>query len=481
MDVKKNMVIDDTSIYGDPQTKLEYATATQVSTDSRSRDPKIVHCSKELIESDIYNFWAEYLLISYRAVSYMMVVRRNYKKLTTIMGEFGGVLKLVTTAVMLLYSVYSSWKMKRFFMKHLFNLNEKNSKDFNFLLKQTDLRNKRKKMREERSGGLEAKQMGQNSESAGSTQPKLLEMKEVMKICVANNLTATDILSKLQFVEALQRTFFSEDERTLLPLAILGMKREELQDSINNQKNSKKSTKEENKAINQIQSGQKISGNVYQQAYLRMLSGGEDKITGEEQGQEDRALRDTTKTFKSIREFILKNVKGFFHQEALIFTDQNRLLRIPKKEKIGTKNIINHRDEESSARNLKFVMKKNNKVAPETKNKSLFSSNSSSQIRDQRTEFTPLKNPGARRDWQGSQKRLAIGSPLRKKVSLKKSKLFFKLEDTELRKNSEKWEEIHQDQNPQPLITLARTEKKDEKHFLEAKNHLGRADRADLE
>ena len=450
MDVKKNMVIDDTSIYGNPHTKLEYATATQASMDNRSRDPNSLHCTKTEVESGQHNACAEYFLISFRAVSYMMVVRRNYKKLTTILGEFGGVLKLVTTAVMLFYSIYSSRKMKGFFTKHLFNLSEKNSKNFNDLLKQADLRKKRKRMRGQNSGETLAKNPGQNSEIIGVKQPSpkpVREMKEIMKICVAKNLTATDILSKLQFVEALQKTFFTEDERTLLPLAILGMNEEELEETEeaskkgqrlsqgpqqNINKNRGKTTIENKTGLDGNRTPQTPSSqNIYKQAYQRMTSEEKDE---EEEGHK---FKGRSKPYKSIRQFILKNTQKFFQEEAKSAKNPDQLNRRQNKEKefASSRNIINRvnpEEGESSERYINFFAKKN-KVAPSQK-KSSFSTNSTGQFQDLKGEMSPLKISMACREWERSDKRL-VRSPLKKKESRKKSKLFFKMEETQLRES----------------------------------------------
>ena len=487
MDVKKNMVIDDTSIYGNPHIKLDYATATLATTDSRSRDPTNLHCTKEQIETGIYNTCAEYLLIAYRAVSYMVVVRRTYKKLTTIMGEFGGVLKLVTTAVMVFYSIYSSWKMRTFFMKHLFNLNEKNSKDFKELINQADMRKKRKRMREASSRNILAKQIDPTSGNAEETQTEPLPfrgMKDIMKICVAHKLTATDILSKLQFVEVLEKTLFTEEERTLLPLVMLRMKEEELEKSPKNQQrqrqgpekifkqNQGKSPKEK-KFLERKESDEKGTQNVYKQAYLKMISKEESMIPEDEheEDQQDFVLRASSKTLKIVRKFIIKNLEGFFLGEGRSSKDpilegqapHQPMRRLSKREDIRRRYILEHDEQESSSRYLKFVMKKN-KVAPEQKKKSLFSSDSAHPFKDQRTEFTPLKVQRARRDWEGSSKRLVIGTPLRKKVTLKKSKLFFKMEDSDLQKKEKKSRESllskEQDKGEQTEKNLGSLEKR---------------------
>ena len=463
MDVKKNMVIDDTSIYGDPKTKLEYATATQASQDGRTRDSTNLHCTKQQVEYGIYNSFADYLMISYRAVSYMMVVRRTYKKLTTIMGEFGGVLKLVTTTVMIFYSIYSSRKMKGFFMKQLFNISKKNSKDFNDLLEKADLRKKKKKLMEAGDVEIVAKNPGQNRVNFGPMAPKPMRgMKDIMKICVENNMTATDILGKLHFVEVLQKTLFTKDERTLIPLVILKMKEEELEESeestkeeqerkvsqgpgkIFGKKRVKSSQEEKVGEIGKHNTLQRGEENVYKQAYLRIKSEKNNQTTEEkkEAEQDDSIRKENSKTLKSIREFILENVEGFFEEESksknnriLVDQDPAQPSRPPKVDETIQMKVITRQDGETSSPFLKFVMKKN-KVTPGHK-KSFFSSISTAQFQGRKSEVSPLKISLSRKDWQGSQKRL-VGSPIKKKVSLKKSKLFFKLENSEFQKKGKK-------------------------------------------
>ena len=479
MDVQKNLVIDDTSIFGNPYTKLEYATASMASMDTRSRDPTNLHCTKEQVENDLYEGCAPYLMVNYRAVSYMMVVRRTYKKLTTIMGEFGGVLKLMTTGVMLFYSFYNSRKMKAFFVKKIFNISAKNSKDLKELMEKDDLRRK-EEMKNEAGGASVggqnlAKNQGKGDGKGVKDTSSVRSMKEVMKICVEGKLSATEILSKLSFVDVLQETLFNEDERTLLPLAILRMKERELrrsemaQKATENQKEKKGEQagierifkREERAQLNKkafkVKTGvrhgvevEKESENIYERAYRRLLSShykpkpfrfGEDQNLG---GNGEKV---------SISEFILENVQDFFEQPR----DEGD----SEKGHLGAEIEKNGSEKRSNLKpNLKGLQMgekqpgskksiKSNKIVPKKKFSTMTdtttNNNPASSSLQSRGDMSPLKIDLKRGNFKASPAR-PIGSPLRRKVTKKKSHLTFKLDTALLNNQSEQNSQNHQNE-----------------------------------
>ena len=138
-----NRVLDDTSIVGAAKIKLEYGSGTLAATDTSSRDTTNTHCVAGE-ENKLVSFsCTEYLKIGYRAVPQMMVMRRAYKKLPTILGEFGGVFKLMTTVVIFLYSLYSARKMRGYFENQIFGLSEKGAQELKRLVDREDSRRRR--------------------------------------------------------------------------------------------------------------------------------------------------------------------------------------------------------------------------------------------------------------------------------------------------------------------------------------------------
>ena len=490
MDVKKNMVIDDTSVYGDPYTKLEYATATQASQDSRSGDPTNLHCTKEQVEYGLFNVCADYLMISYRAVSYMMVVRRNYKKLTTIMGEFGGVLKLVTTGVMLFYSIYSSRKMRAFFMKKIFNISEKNSKDFKELMDKADLRKKRQG---KPVGGILADQGPINN------QPKqpFKNMKDIMKACVQSNLNASEILSKMSFVEVLQQTLFTEDERTLLPLAIISMKEKELlQQSEEAQKKSITKGEESNQQIERIfkknnkkkgqaqkdlnktksQSGsEQKNSNIYKQAYLRMVSARDSRKIGISQNHQDGST-------KPISDFILDNVEQFFKEEGIKFLGGENQLVLGKHVQEVAKNQIQERSKNKRPPSIpeedafgkkekKIKLKEADGGIKKSKSKqfqSMVLDPSTNRILNHGADLTPLKiNLGRKSSQSSISPIIPLGSPIRRKVRRNKSRLTLKMKTIQFEENdpSPPLEEVNKGGNVRVSKKRLKKRSKSKKEF----------------
>ena len=104
LDVKKNQVLDDTVQYVKRNLRLEYATIDLVSNDFEMREEKKTYCTKQ----DIFTGACKpYVSLNYAAGGEMFVIRRNYKAISNILGEIGGILKVISTVVFFLYSFYN--------------------------------------------------------------------------------------------------------------------------------------------------------------------------------------------------------------------------------------------------------------------------------------------------------------------------------------------------------------------------------------
>ena len=210
--VKQHRVIDDASLFSKPSLKLEFASPELTSSDTSSRNPMIRSCDSADVDSLNLGKCQEYIQFSYSAVPQLMIMRRTYKKLTGVMGEFGGVFKIFSSFIFFFYSIYSSFAIKKFLKKRL--------------------------MEPTRSGA----QLGgqgvqeylkslekQKEDKNGQESKKLVkEMDEALTDMVKSRLNAVKILRQLNILEALQECLFSEEESELLPLALLNLRRKRL-------------------------------------------------------------------------------------------------------------------------------------------------------------------------------------------------------------------------------------------------------------
>ena len=98
-EVRLNRIEDHTSAIWGPRIKAEYVTQEKTESDYAKRDEGVLHCEQALIEVGKYGACPEYAFYEYSPSTKILKVRRNYKKITTVLGELGGFTKLVTVVV----------------------------------------------------------------------------------------------------------------------------------------------------------------------------------------------------------------------------------------------------------------------------------------------------------------------------------------------------------------------------------------------
>ena len=111
--ITSNKVMDDTvSTLTAPKLKIEYATMKEDSLDFSGRDPNQLHCSEQEVLMREAGPCREYLMFEYHANKEVIITRRSYKKITTMLGEFGGIFKILTSMIFVFYGFYSMRKVK---------------------------------------------------------------------------------------------------------------------------------------------------------------------------------------------------------------------------------------------------------------------------------------------------------------------------------------------------------------------------------
>ena len=124
-ELKLNRLVDDTSQLSSPKVTKEFTSAQLELSDSSSRNATQVHCSPEILNGPQSYMCAPYMRYSFDATGKTLTMSRSYKGFIIVMGELGGVIKILSAVIFLLYSFYSTGKMKSYFSSTIFNLDQK--------------------------------------------------------------------------------------------------------------------------------------------------------------------------------------------------------------------------------------------------------------------------------------------------------------------------------------------------------------------
>ena len=237
-DVRSNKVIDDAYRFAAPSLKSEYSTHIPNSIDYKIRNGSQLHCTKEKLAMGPAGGCQAYITFSFGGSGELIVHRRNYKKLTTMLGEFGGILKIITTSIFVVYSFYSLWKLK-FFMKRLvFGMDEETAQAAAKLIDKESalITQKSDKPLRTRIEMAPAKPM-----IAPRTKP--VKASEVVKACVMSQSSVENLMEKLNSLELIERVLFNGIDKKLIPLVLLKSKQKEIEEKRQTDTDSKKETK----------------------------------------------------------------------------------------------------------------------------------------------------------------------------------------------------------------------------------------------
>ena len=310
-------VLDDTLQLRPPKVKLEFATANLETIDTSSRDPNQVHCSAAQIEMGPRGGCQEYMKFDFTATGEVEVIRRNYKQFTTIMGEFGGMLKLMTTFVFIFYSVYNSKKVKKYFAESILKLGASSGSDEESLKKILD----KAERRDRRKVGLQnhlKEALGKESGASVGLDDEPIPAKEVVAECVRSRTNAVDMMDKLNFIEYFEEFMLDEHERTLLPLMLIKIKERKMKETRKRLKEQRRRELERRGQDNNIRKifqqprqdrvHKAKKGSTYEQAYQKLLE------STPESGIKQK-----------MKEFSLELLKDFFDKDETMINQNGAL------------------------------------------------------------------------------------------------------------------------------------------------------------
>ena len=315
--IRKAQIIDDINRFGPPVVKEEFSQILYGKSDFKMRDPNQLHCTKAQLYSEGGGGCQEYLSFDYTISNEMEVMRRNYKSFTTMMGELGGLLKILTSITFFFYSIYNYKKMRNYMTGVVLNLDE------NVIKAVKAFKNKKKetinKKNDPAPNSSYSGDSGKKHSSSKSTKIDETSLDQAVKEKVKERMSAEGLTKQLNFLELLESVFFTDYEKRLIPLVLLKL----------SQKNSKISQNFSD-FVNEQNSPSKSQKLGFDSPGSSPTSAG--FLSDDEKQNNDKHLKKFYKAFKMMKEnrmdsleppinseiqaFIMKSLEGFFKSHS---------------------------------------------------------------------------------------------------------------------------------------------------------------------
>ena len=390
-ELKLNRLIDDTSTMSSPKVSKEFCSSHLELSDSASRNGgHQMHCPSSIIDGPRSFLCSPYLRYSFDATGKTLIMNRSYKGVITVMGEFGGVIKILTAVVFFLYSFYSARKVRSYFSSRIFNLNDNQLKRLEELLARDHQEGFRKNLKGETISHQKVRNKKDEKKEKEKTRT---EVRAMMEECVESKFKAAEMMYKMSLLEVLEDVLFEEHDKTLLPLVIMkrfkeNHKKQKPLNKANKIKPKKKSklfrpNKTKNKkGINHSphypsSEPKNIGSSVFGQGELPVVSEPEPEAIDNQKNifrkenlgqggpstnpsssgydfeaayQDLKSFRPRTEIKHKIREYILSQVQGYFEKKPYV-----ALIK-------SYKSIVGLQEErKDSAKNSENIAKKNRK------------------------------------------------------------------------------------------------------------------------
>ena len=296
--VKRTRIVDDTSDFINPKVRIEFAKLESGAADFELRNPTQLHCTQAQISQGISGGCREFLNFEYVASGEVLVVRRNYKKFTVILGEFGGILKLITTFVFFFYSFYNRWKVKDYLGSRLFSEEAKKKilgiKDPNGGSKEAAKTTK----------FIRVKNKLEHESAKEQEKENAKEMDEAVKEYVRSRSQIVNLMNKLNSLELIEKVVFDENDKKLLPLVLIKARQNKLLEKMNQERLKMEKGASQNPTVKNFakQQGEKPKGEEmsYKEAYKMLVDS-----------------NPSSKLKKTIRDYMLDVLAGVFEEDGV--------------------------------------------------------------------------------------------------------------------------------------------------------------------
>ena len=264
-DMRNSKVIDDASRFSPPVVKEEFSSAFMSSFDFKERDRNQFHCDMEVIKQGPHAGCSPYITYNYAGVGDVGIIRRNYKKWTEMLGEFGGIIKVIGSTTFFFYAFYNSFAMKGYLSKIILGSNKEGMKKL------------KEEVQKEKKFAKNTKNLDFSRPSEKINNHKQIH-KEALNRLLNSRICIDDLISKLNTIDLIERVLFEGDEdlRKLIPVALLKKTQKEIEDEKILEKNKKKEStafeiNQTNKSIknNQILPAQGDAKQTYQRPAVR--------------------------------------------------------------------------------------------------------------------------------------------------------------------------------------------------------------------
>ena len=298
LDMQHNKVVDDTSRFSDPETKLEYSTARVGSVDTRVRDDPSVVCSEQQI---LTGFCRPYVVYNYHGNGNVGVTSRNYKKWTEMLGEFGGILKVITSSLFFVYTFYNIWRMGSYLERVMLAPTQKDAREVKELLgfnKNNKTTNKSQLVYSKVAPAVEKLK-------------EEVDPQKILKSLLTSSLDVEQLLGFVSTIKLIEKLlFFDEDQKKLIPLVLFNLTQTQSSGQTSTMKGkeegSQKAIFKEKGAFSSPRDKTSLNQVSYSDIYQSLLE------------------KDSIDPLKaSMRELMLKNLQKTFKTEnTQIFTNQ---------------------------------------------------------------------------------------------------------------------------------------------------------------
>ena len=215
-DLQHNKVMDDISRFSPPKLKMEYSTATMSSLDYRMRNEPSTKCTQEHVVNGLCQ---PYITFNFLGSENVNIVRRSYKKWTEMLGEFGGILKVITSTMFFIYAFYNLWWMGSYLEGAMLAPTKKEAKEVKKLL------------------GFDKKHKKRNNfqiaytrvEPAGKRTKEEADPEKVLNSLLSTRLDVDRLMEKLNTIELIEKLlFFDEEHKKLVPLVLFNLTQRQL-------------------------------------------------------------------------------------------------------------------------------------------------------------------------------------------------------------------------------------------------------------
>ena len=223
-------ILDDRQVFGKPKINSEFGVLNPLTFDTWERDATKFYCTKSMIDAGECEQYMEFV---YEMDNEVVITTRRYKKIPALMGEFGGILKLLTTAFVILFFYYSV-TIKSFLFKKVFGFEKPKARKI--------MKRAAEALQPDFERKKSLKQGRPQNDSDGrvnSVEPKISQpknwqkknynsnLKKALKNAVDSKTNITELVKKMNILDFLKNACLKKHHQTLLPLVILKSEHEQ--------------------------------------------------------------------------------------------------------------------------------------------------------------------------------------------------------------------------------------------------------------